>query len=130
MISEGRRQPLTMLVKRPIFWYLLLACIFLSVTDFELWHRLRLRHLQTIQVLITDRKDPYDNIRYYDYLTRIDQRDSDAFVELGNNYLTIGNTKDACRAFSQALKGLSSDSAERKAIDNICHDSMRRSGSL
>jgi tetratricopeptide (TPR) repeat protein len=126
MPEEDNLESMPIFFKKTIVWYFLLICIFVVSTDFEMWHRLRLGHLHTIHFLLSGKNNPYDGIRYYEYLIRAGLKNADNYTALGKSYMSIGEHNEACKAFRCALKYLPSDSQEYASIVAICGNLAKR----
>jgi hypothetical protein len=90
------------LLKRSLFFYALLAIVFLKV-DHNSIHYRRLGYLRYLYMEAGQGKNIPAGIVYYDYLRRLDPADITVWVDLVNAYLSAHEPAKALEAVRYAL---------------------------
>lgn len=103
------------ILQRSVFYYALAALIVMGSVEFYLWDYLRLKQLQQL-FMTSGEKDPYSAIRYYEHLSAIGAADSGIYAKLSESYLLTGDKRGAQKAYQQALKCVSPESQDYRAL--------------
>ena len=98
-----------MILKRSFFFYLIIAIILLRL-NLNVIHRYRLGYLRHVYLVPGKGKDIPAAIVYYDYLSRVDPTDIQAWSGLINAYLADNDVPNAHQSAIRALKITPKDS--------------------
>jgi tetratricopeptide (TPR) repeat protein len=109
-----------MLLKRSLFFYLIIAIILLRL-NLNVIHHYRLGYLRHVYLVPGKGKDIPAAIVYYDYLSRVDPTDISAWSDLINSYLANNDPQNAHKAALRALKITPKDSVNYPLLLSVYH---------